>query len=106
RCSLGRDHLPGPPERTRWPPCSGRNRRRRPRSSPAYRRTWRKLSCAVFGKTPGRRFQHIDDVKIALQDIKEESDSGAGASAPPARTRRSGLIVALASTVILVSAVT
>ena len=31
-------------------------------------------------KDPQRRFQHIDDVKVALQDIKEESDSGVGAS--------------------------
>jgi hypothetical protein len=28
-------------------------------------------------KDPERRYQHIDDVKIALQDIKEESESDA-----------------------------
>jgi eukaryotic-like serine/threonine-protein kinase len=50
-----------------------------------------------------RRFQHIDDVKIALQDIKEESDSGAAASAPVARTRRTPLIAALVATVLLIS---
>ena len=27
-------------------------------------------------KDPARRFQHIDDVKIALEELKEESDSG------------------------------
>ena len=65
-----------------------------------------KVILRCLRKDPQRRFQHIDDVKIALQDIKEESDSGAGASAPAARTRRRGLIVALAATVMLVSAVT
>ncbi len=50
-----------------------------------------------------RRFQHIDDVKIALQDIKEESDSGAAASAPVARTRRTPLIAVLVATMLLIS---
>ena len=65
-----------------------------------------KVILRCLRKDPQRRFQHIDDVKIALQDIKEESDSGAGASAPAARTRRRGLIVALAATVMLVAAAT
>src|SRR2546423_14767360 len=27
-------------------------------------------------KDPERRFQHMDDVRVALQDLKEESESG------------------------------
>jgi Tol biopolymer transport system component len=63
-----------------------------------------KLILRCLRKDPQRRFQHFDDVKIALEDIKEESDSGALASAPSARRRRRGLIVALGAAVILVSA--
>jgi Tol biopolymer transport system component len=63
-----------------------------------------KLILRCLRKDPQRRFQHIDDVKIALQDIKEESDSDARAAAPAARARRRGLVVALAVTVMLGSA--
>jgi eukaryotic-like serine/threonine-protein kinase len=33
-------------------------------------------------KEPTRRFQHMDDVKVALEELKEESDSGTLASRP------------------------
>ena len=39
-------------------------------------------------KNPERRFQHMDDLKVALEEVKEESDSGAAAlkaAAPPRR---------------------
>ena len=39
-------------------------------------------------KNPERRFQHMDDLKVALEELKEESDSGAAAmkaSTPPRR---------------------
>ena len=39
-----------------------------------------KVILRCLRKDPERRFQHIDDVKIALQDIKEESDSGVAAA--------------------------
>ena len=40
-------------------------------------------------KNPDRRFQHTADLKVALEELKEESDSGALApSAPPIRRRR------------------
>jgi eukaryotic-like serine/threonine-protein kinase len=32
-----------------------------------------------------RRFQHMDDLKVALQELKEESDSGLLAAAPADR---------------------
>ena len=39
-------------------------------------------------KAPERRFQHMDDLKVALEELKEESDSGTAAmKAPPRRLR-------------------
>jgi eukaryotic-like serine/threonine-protein kinase len=40
-------------------------------------------------KDPAHRFQHMDDLKVALEELKEESDSGtlATAAAGPARRR-------------------
>ena len=35
---------------------------------------------------PQRRYQHIDDVKVALEDVKEESESGVTAPASVVRT--------------------
>ena len=34
-------------------------------------------------KDPRRRFQHMDDLKVALEELKEESDSGPLAATPP-----------------------
>jgi Tol biopolymer transport system component len=39
-------------------------------------------------KDVSQRFQHMDDVKIALEELKEESDSGALTAAAPAPGRR------------------
>jgi Tol biopolymer transport system component len=51
-------------------------------------------------KDPDRRFQHMDDVKIALEELKEESDSGKLATAQlgakprqPSRWVRTGSVV-------------
>jgi eukaryotic-like serine/threonine-protein kinase len=46
-------------------------------------------------KDPVRRFQHMDDLKVALEEVKEESDSGA-AAAKAARPRFGGWKTALA----------
>jgi eukaryotic-like serine/threonine-protein kinase len=49
-----------------------------------------KIILRCLRKDPGRRFQHIDDVKVALLEVKDESESGAGAvaaAATPARNR-------------------
>jgi len=35
-----------------------------------------KIITRCLRKEPARRFQHIDDVKVALEELKEESDSG------------------------------
>ena len=55
-------------------------------------------------KDPQRRWQNMSDLKVALQDLKEESESGklSAAAAAPARTRRkTWLVVALAALVVL-----
>ena len=44
-------------------------------------------------KDPQRRYQHIADVKVALQDIKEDSESATGAAVYP-RKRRGRLTAA------------
>jgi serine/threonine protein kinase/WD40 repeat protein len=38
-------------------------------------------------KDPARRFQHMDDLKVALQELKEESDSGTLSAVLPRRAR-------------------
>jgi serine/threonine protein kinase len=55
-------------------------------------------------KDPDRRFQHMDDVKIALEELKEESDSGRLTEPErPAATRRRTLVLyaALASPLVV-----
>jgi len=39
-------------------------------------------------KVPDRRFQHMDDVRVALEEVKEESESGALGSAAVLERRR------------------
>ncbi len=63
-----------------------------------------KMIVRCLRKDPARRFQHVDDVKIALQDIKEESESGAGPAVPGGGTRRARLIAVLAVPIILIVA--
>jgi eukaryotic-like serine/threonine-protein kinase len=63
-----------------------------------------KMIVRCLRKDPARRFQRADDVKIALQDIKEESESGARPAVPGAGTRRARLIAALAIPIIVIVA--
>ena len=62
-----------------------------------------KVILRCLRKDPQRRFQHIADVKVALQEIKEESESGTAAAAVVPRSRRSLRIAAVAATLILVA---
>jgi Tol biopolymer transport system component/serine/threonine protein kinase len=69
-----------------------------------------KVLLRCLRKEPARRYQHIDDVKVALQDVKDESDSAAAAP-PVTRTRgwldvgrHPGLVAAAA--LVLVAAAT
>jgi eukaryotic-like serine/threonine-protein kinase len=59
-------------------------------------------------KEPARRVQHMDDLKVALEELKEESDSGAlaAATAPTETPRwRWWLPVGIACTVLLAAVV-
>jgi len=67
-----------------------------------------KLISRCLRKQPARRFQHMDDVKIALEELKEESDSGKLASStalqPAAPKRRRWLVAAAVAAVLTVVA--
>jgi len=54
-------------------------------------------------KDPARRFQHMADVKVALEELKEESDSGQLSAVPPPRRnpRRRWMLAAVAAVVLL-----
>ena len=65
-----------------------------------------KVILRCLRKDPERRFQHIDDVKVALQEIKEESESGVTAPASVARTYRRGAIAALVAAALVIVGVT
>jgi serine/threonine protein kinase len=57
-------------------------------------------------KDPAHRFQHMDDLKVALEELKEESDSGklAGVHAPARPRKNRFLRPALAAAAVLVLA--
>jgi Tol biopolymer transport system component len=51
-----------------------------------------RITARCLRKDPDRRFQHMEDLKVALQELKEESDSGKLSAAPRVagnRVRRS-----------------
>jgi serine/threonine protein kinase len=57
-------------------------------------------------KDPDRRFQHMADLKVALEDVKEESDSGKLTPTPALGTRsRSWLALGLSAALVLVAVV-
>jgi Tol biopolymer transport system component len=64
-----------------------------------------KVILRCLRKDPDRRFQHIGDIKIALQEIKEDSDSGTAAAVILPRTTRLALLVALGGTLVLLIAI-
>ncbi|MBI1895011.1 MAG: serine/threonine-protein kinase [Acidobacteria bacterium] len=51
-----------------------------------------------------RRIQHMDDVKLALQDLKEESESGKLAKIAPVRPRVSMSVVLLIAGIVVLAA--
>ena len=76
-------------------------------TGPEVPRDLARIITRCLRKNPDRRFQHMIDLKVALEELKEESDSGTlGAAVTPPRRRRwwpaAGLgIVALTSLVAL-----
>ena len=65
-----------------------------------------KLINRCLRKDPSRRFQHMDDVKVALEELKEESDSGrlsASIAIPP---RRMSPWLILTATAVVIGAAT
>ncbi len=68
-----------------------------------------KIIARCLRKDPDRRFQHMSDVKVALDELKEESESGKLDSPAPSRsaapTPRRYLVPALAVLLVTVGAV-
>ncbi|HLF07417.1 MAG TPA: protein kinase, partial [Thermoplasmata archaeon] len=61
-----------------------------------------KVIARCLRKDPARRIQHMVDVKLALEDLKEESDSGKlAAAAPRRRARVSPWAIAATAVVVL-----
>jgi eukaryotic-like serine/threonine-protein kinase len=65
-----------------------------------------KVITRAIRKDPERRYHNIADVRVALGDLKEESDSGTLAKAAPAGSRRRWRIPILAGTIIIAAVVT
>jgi len=61
-----------------------------------------KVILRCLRKDPQRRYQHIDDVKVALEDVKEESESGVTAAPSVPRRHRRGPIAALVATALVI----
>jgi Tol biopolymer transport system component len=61
-----------------------------------------KVILRCLRKEPRRRYQHMDDVKVALEDVKEESESGVAAPASVGRTPRRGAIAGLVAAALVV----
>ena len=75
--------------------------------TPTVPRELERLILRCLRKEPERRYQTMLDVKIELQEIKEEADSGAlSSSAMAARPRRTPLYAVLAAGCLVVAAVT
>ena len=74
--------------------------------TPAIPAELERLINRCLRKDPAKRFQHMDDVKVALEELKEESDSGTLAAAGPvARSEfRWGWAVGLAAAAVTLAA--
>ena len=59
-----------------------------------------KVILRCLRKDPARRFQHIDDVNVALHEIKEDSESGTAVTLPP--RKRGRIRVTLVATALLI----
>ena len=79
-----------------------------PRALPSsVPRDLERIIARCLRKDPAQRFQHMDDLKVDLEELKRESDSGQlpGRSTPePRRSRRLLRITAIAAAALLMSA--
>ncbi len=64
-----------------------------------------KVILRCLRKDPARRFQHIDDVNVALHEIKEDSESDAGLAVLPRRRGRSRVTLVVAGALILMTGI-
>ena len=69
-------------------------------------RDLQKLISRCLRKDPNRRFHHIGDVRVALQEIKEDSESGSAAAVPTSRQYRGVMITAVIGVVSVLAAMT
>jgi Tol biopolymer transport system component/predicted Ser/Thr protein kinase len=74
--------------------------------APAIPSELERLIGRCLRKDPARRFQHMDDLKVALEELKEESDSGKLAAAGPVARRgfRRGWAVGLVAGAVTLAA--
>lgn len=63
-----------------------------------------KIIARCLRKDPNRRIQHMVDVRIALEDLKEESDSGKLLAVPPRRPRVLPWTIVATAAVVLAAA--
>ena len=64
-----------------------------------------KVVLRCLRKDPERRFQHMADVKVALLDVKEESESAGSVTRVMRRNRRTRRVALMAGTLVLGAAV-
>lgn len=62
-----------------------------------------KIIARCLRKDPNRRFQHMADVKVAFEELKEESESGKLEAGAPPPTTRSGFTVSARSAALTLS---
>jgi Tol biopolymer transport system component len=76
------------------------------KGAPAVPEELEKLILRCLRKEPARRLQHMDDVKLLLEEIRDDLAQRATADSPAARRRPElGLLAALAALIVLVAGV-
>ena len=71
---------------------------------PSVPRDLERIIARCLRKDPERRFQHMDDLKVALRELKDDSDSGTLFVTPPVRRNRKRRVIWVTALVVLVAA--